>query len=96
MAIGGGQGISIGTAAMRVLPVGVPKLMLSTIASGLFRFGPYVGTKDICMMHAGLQMAVLDIVLQHNSAGAIWMPDDLCYNSGPLVSPKVYRRLVYP
>ncbi len=44
----------------------------------------------------GLQMAVLDILLQHECVGAIWMPDDLCYNAGPLVSPAVYRRLVYP
>lgn len=43
-----------------------------------------------------LQMAVLEILLQYDCVGAIWMPDDLCYNAGPLVSPKVYRRLVYP
>ncbi len=43
-----------------------------------------------------LQMAVLEILLQYECVGAIWMPDDLCYNSGPLVSPKVYRRLIYP
>ncbi len=43
-----------------------------------------------------LQMAVLEILLQYECVGAIWMPDDLCYNAGPLVSPKVYRRLVYP
>ncbi len=47
ISLGGGQGTSIGTAAMRALPVGVPKLMLSTIATGSFQFGPYVGTKDI-------------------------------------------------
>ncbi|HSJ52448.1 MAG TPA: Tm-1-like ATP-binding domain-containing protein, partial [Anaerolineae bacterium] len=37
--LGGGQGTSIGTAAMRALPIGVPKLMLSTVASGNFQFG---------------------------------------------------------
>jgi uncharacterized protein (UPF0261 family) len=52
ISLGGGQGTSIGCAAMRSLPVGVPKLMLSTIATGMFQFGPYVGTKDICMMHS--------------------------------------------
>ncbi len=46
--LGGGQGTSIATAAMRALPVGVPKLMLSTITRG----ESYVGTKDICMMHS--------------------------------------------
>lgn len=48
--LGGGQGTAICTAAMRKLPIGVPKLMLSTVASGRLQFGPYVGTKDICMM----------------------------------------------
>ena len=50
--LGGGQGTALATAAMRALPVGVPKLMLSTIACGQFQFGTYVGTKDICMMHS--------------------------------------------
>ncbi len=74
VAIGGGQGTSIGTAAMRVLPVGVPKLMLSTIASGLFRFGPYVGTKDICMMHSVTDILDVNAVsrpILRNAANAI-------------------------
>jgi uncharacterized protein (UPF0261 family) len=50
--IGGAQGTDIGTAAMRELPFGVPKFMVSTVASGKAIFGPYVGTKDIIMMHS--------------------------------------------
>jgi uroporphyrinogen decarboxylase len=42
------------------------------------------------------QLAVLEILLQHDCVGAVWMPDDLCYNGGPVVSPKVYRHYVYP
>ena len=42
------------------------------------------------------QLAVLDILLQYDLVGAIWMPDDLCYNSGPMVSPTVYRQHIYP
>lgn len=42
------------------------------------------------------QLAVLETLLQHDSVGTIWLPDDLCYNSGPMVAPGVYRRLVYP
>lgn len=52
LAIGGGQGTDIGTAAMRELPFGVPKLMVSTVASGRATFGTYVDTKDIVMMHS--------------------------------------------
>ena len=52
IAIGGAQGTDIGTAAMRELPFGVPKFMVSTVASGRATFGPFVGTKDIIMMHS--------------------------------------------
>jgi uncharacterized protein (UPF0261 family) len=48
--IGGGGGTSIVTAGMRVLPFGIPKLMVSTLASG--DVGPYVGVADITMMHS--------------------------------------------
>ena len=50
LAIGGSAGTAIGTAAMRALPVGVPKLMVSTMASG--NTAPYVGSKDIAMMYS--------------------------------------------
>ncbi len=50
LAIGGSAGTTIASAAMRQLPVGVPKVMVSTLASGDTR--PYVGTADICMMYS--------------------------------------------
>lgn len=52
LGIGGAQGTDIGTMAMRELPFGVPKFMVSTVASGRATFGPYVGTKDVVMMHS--------------------------------------------
>jgi uroporphyrinogen decarboxylase len=42
------------------------------------------------------QLAVLEILLQHDCVGTIWLPDDLCYNSGPVVAPRVYQEYVYP
>jgi uncharacterized protein (UPF0261 family) len=48
--LGGSRGTAIGTAAMRALPFGIPKVMVSTIASGDMR--PYVGTRDITVIHA--------------------------------------------
>jgi uncharacterized protein (UPF0261 family) len=74
ISIGGGQGTSIGTAAMRILPIGVPKLMLSPIASGLFQFGPYVGTRDICMMHSVTDILGINVIsrpILRNAANAI-------------------------
>jgi uncharacterized protein (UPF0261 family) len=47
---GGSGGTSLATPAMRALPIGVPKIMVSTMASGDTR--PYVGPSDICMMHS--------------------------------------------
>jgi len=50
MALGGSRGTAIGTSAMRALPFGVPKVMVSSIASGDMR--PYVATKDIMVVHS--------------------------------------------
>jgi uncharacterized protein (UPF0261 family) len=74
IAIGGGQGTDIGCTAMRVLPIGVPKLMVSTVASGRATFGPFVGTKDITMMHSVADMQGLNFLTKRileNAAGAI-------------------------
>jgi uncharacterized protein (UPF0261 family)/ABC-type branched-subunit amino acid transport system ATPase component len=47
---GGSGGTSMATQGMRALPIGVPKVMVSTMASGDTR--PYVGPSDICMMYS--------------------------------------------
>lgn len=56
--IGGGGGTSIATAGMRKLPIGVPKIMISTLASG--DVAPYVGVSDIVMMPSITDMAGLN------------------------------------
>jgi uncharacterized protein (UPF0261 family) len=56
--IGGSAGTTIGTAAMRALPFGIPKLMVSTLASGQVR--QYVGVRDICMMHSVVDISGLN------------------------------------
>jgi uncharacterized protein (UPF0261 family) len=74
ISIGGAQGTDIGTAAMRSLPIGVPRLMVSTVASGRAMFGPYVGTKDIAMMHSVADLQGLNFLTRRileNAAGAI-------------------------
>jgi uncharacterized protein (UPF0261 family)/ABC-type branched-subunit amino acid transport system ATPase component len=47
---GGSGGTSLVTTAMRALPIGLPKVMVSSVASGDVR--PYVGPSDICMMYS--------------------------------------------
>ena len=54
-ALGGTGGTTIATCAMRALPIGVPKLMVSTVASG--DTSPYVGTADVTMMHSVVDVA---------------------------------------
>ncbi len=58
LALGGSAGTTIGTSAMRALPLGLPKLMVSTLASGQTR--PYIGGKDILMLNAVVDIAGLN------------------------------------
>ena len=72
MAMAGGGGTAIASAAMRALPVGVPKLMVSTVASG--DVAPYVGTADITMMPSVVDVSGLNRLSRRiyaNAAGAI-------------------------
>ncbi|HEX9452127.1 MAG TPA: Tm-1-like ATP-binding domain-containing protein [Burkholderiales bacterium] len=70
--LGGGGGTSIVTAGMRRLPVGVPKLMVSTLAAG--DVGQFVGATDIAMMYSVTDVAGLNRisrVVLGNAAHAI-------------------------
>ena len=74
LGMGGGQGTDICATAMRSAPRGMPKLLVSTIASGKATFGPYVGTKDIAMMHSIVDLQGLNFVTRGilaNAVGAI-------------------------
>ena len=55
LALGGSGGSSIASAVMQSLPVGVPKLLVSTMASG--DVSPYVGTSDIAMLYSIVDVA---------------------------------------
>ena len=58
ISIGGSGGTAVGTAAMRVLPFGAPKVMVSTVAAADVR--PYVGLKDITMINSVVDFAGLN------------------------------------
>lgn len=73
IAVGGGQGTAIATTAMQVLPIGIPKVMVSTVACGKTTFGPYVGVKDVTMIHSvadvsGLNRVTKPIIAQATAA----------------------------
>src|SRR6266542_4546135 len=72
ISLGGGGGTAIGTAAMRALPIGFPKLMVSTLASG--NTAQYVGVKDIVMFPSIVDVAGLNRISRQIltlAAGAI-------------------------
>ncbi|MDO8542908.1 MAG: Tm-1-like ATP-binding domain-containing protein [Opitutaceae bacterium] len=72
ISLGGGGGTAIATAAMRALPLGFPKLMVSTLASG--NTAAYVGTSDLVMFPAVVDVAGINRVSRaifENAAGAI-------------------------
>lgn len=58
LGLGGSAGTTIATAAMRALPIGVPKLMVCTLASGQVR--PWVGDKDIFMLNSVVDLVGLN------------------------------------
>ena len=72
LAIGGSGGASLAAAAMQALPVGVPKLIVSTMAAGDTR--PYVGESDIAMLYPVVDIAGLNRVSRRvlgNAAAAM-------------------------
>ena len=72
MGMGGTGGTSIATTAMRTLPVGVPKLMVSTVGGG--DVSPFAGSKDITFMPSVVDVAGFNRISRRiyaNAAGAI-------------------------
>ena len=72
LTVGGSGNSSIGAAAVRALPVGVPKLIVSTVASGDTR--PYVGATDVSMTYSVVDISGLNRISERilsNAAGAI-------------------------
>jgi uncharacterized protein (UPF0261 family) len=72
--MGGAEGAVMGAAAMMQLPLGVPKVLLSPIASGKHYFEPLVGTSDIMVMHTVIDILGLNPIARtvfDNAAAAI-------------------------
>ena len=94
ISLGGGGGTAIATAAMRALPIGFPKLMVSTLASG--NTAHYVGTKDITMMPSIVDVAGLNRISRivfSRAAGAICGMVDAKVDSGgdrPLIVASMF------
>lgn len=73
-ALGGAEGSVLAAAAMKALPLGVPKLIVSPIASGHRKFAPFVGTTDVTVMHSVVDILGLNAISRpifDNAAAAI-------------------------
>ena len=73
-ALGGAEGSVLAASAMCALPVGIPKLLVSPIASGRRVFAPFVGTKDVLVMHSVVDILGLNPMARgvyDNAAAAI-------------------------
>lgn len=52
ISLGGAEGAVLGAAAAKALPIGVPKIIVSPIASGVRKFGPLIGRRDVMVIHS--------------------------------------------
>lgn len=92
LGLGGLQGTAVCCEVMRTLPYGVPKLMVSTVASG--NTAPYVDIKDITMMPSIGDILGLNLFLRRllaNAAGAIW---GMAQVGGPIRAEQRERPLI--
>ena len=74
ISLGGAEGAVLASAGMQALPVGVPKLIVTPLASGRRQFGPFVGIRDVMVMHAVIDILGLNAVSKlifDQAAGAI-------------------------
>lgn len=62
VSMGGAEGAVMGAAALMTLPVGIPKVLVSPIASGHHYFGPLVGTRDMMVVHSVVDILGLNPV----------------------------------
>lgn len=82
ISLGGSGGSSIAGYVMQQLPVGLPKILVSTVAAG--DVSPYVGVKDIMMMYSIVDVAGLNNVLKEVLTNAALAIAGICKNKQPI------------
>lgn len=74
IALGGAEGAVMAASAMQALPLGLPKIIVTPVAAGRRTFGPFVGLRDVLLMHSVVDILGLNPVsraILDNAAGAI-------------------------
>jgi uncharacterized protein (UPF0261 family) len=94
VSMGGAEGAVMGAAAMMVLPLGVPKVLVSPIASGFHFFAPLVGTADMMVVHSVIDILGLNPIactIFDNVAAAL---KGMIDHGHPLPEPKAGEKYV--
>lgn len=94
MGMGGAEGAVMGAACMMTLPLGVPKVLISPIASGKHYFDPLVGTSDIMVIHSVVDILGLNPIactIFDNAAAAM---KGLAENGHVLPEPEKHKKYV--
>jgi uncharacterized protein (UPF0261 family) len=86
LAMGGSAGTIIGTSAMRVLPVGLPKVMVSTLAAS--DTGPYVGSKDVVMFPSVVDVSGVNRISARIYANAVGAVVGMVETAAPQIAEK--------
>ena len=92
ISMGGVQGTFIGTTVMQALPFGVPKVMISAVANGQATFGPFVGIRDIMILHSVADVLGLNAVTRRvlaEGVGAVVGMVEMDYGSEDSSRPAV-------
>ena len=85
LGLGGSGGTALVTPAMRALPIGMPKLMVSTVASG--NVAAYVGSSDIAMLYSVADLAGLNRLSRVILANAAWAMAGMVQNAARRPAP---------
>ena len=92
LSLGGVQGTVIGTTVMQALPFGVPKVMISAVANGQATFGPFVGIRDVTILHSVADVLGLNDVTRRvlaEGAGAVVGMVEMDYSASGTSKPAV-------
>ncbi len=82
LGLGGSGNTALVTQAMRALPIGTPKLMVSTVASG--NVAPYVGPTDLAMMYSVVDLAGINAISRRVIANAAHAAAGMALNAPPV------------
>lgn len=92
LSLGGIQGTVLGTTVMQALPFGIPKVMISAVANGQATFGPFVGIRDVTILHSVADLLGLNDITRRvlaEGAGAVVGMVEMDYGTGSTSKPAV-------